>query len=114
MKLVWAKLISMGVMCKIVSQYSGHVASPILRKTFFGGWERNYGMIEGQVFKISEGMNVSASKKIEGVPEIWTRFELVNGNMMVVKMHSGGKLEVAVPIEKGLVWLRGLYNIIRL
>jgi len=66
MKLVWAKLISMGVMCKIVSQYSGHVASPILRKTFFGGWERNYGMIEGQVFKISEGMNVSASKKIAG------------------------------------------------
>jgi hypothetical protein len=53
MKIVWAKLISMGVMCKIVSQYSGHVASPILRKTFFGGWEQNYGMIEGQVFKIA-------------------------------------------------------------
>lgn len=38
MKLVWAKLTSMGVMCKIAPQYSGHVESPILRKTFFGGW----------------------------------------------------------------------------
>lgn len=66
------------------------------------------------MFTIAPGMNQSASKKIEGVPEIWTRFELVNGSMLVVKMHAGGKLEVAVPIEKGLVWLRGLYNVIRL
>ena len=51
---------------------------------------------------------------MERVPQIWTRFELINGNMIVIKMHIPSKLQIGVPVDKGLSWLRGLYNIIDL
>jgi hypothetical protein len=68
MKLVWAKLISMGVMCKIVSNYSGQVEGPIIRKDFWGTWEQNYGRIKGQTFTIAPALNYPVSKTITEVP----------------------------------------------
>ena len=39
----------------------------------------------------------------------------MRGNMLVVKMHhSGLKLEIGVPLERALGWLRGLFYTIRL
>lgn len=86
----------------------------ILKKSFFGGWEHMFGTLTSQMFKISKTMGGLAEKSITSVREIWSRFEIVEGTMMVIKMHwMGSKIEVAVPIEIVLVWLRGLFNLIR-
>jgi len=56
-------------------------------------------VIEGPSFKILPGMNAAPEKVITNVPEIWTRFEVVEESNFVVKMHhSGWKVEIAVPI----------------
>lgn len=67
-----------------------------------------------QAFKISNGIGSSPEKTISGVREIWSRFETVKGSMVVIKMHwQGSKVEVGVPIGEVLIWLHGLYNLIR-
>lgn len=54
-------------------------------------------------------------KSVGGVPEIWTRFHIVDDKWLVLKMRvSGSKLEIAVPISNVLLWLRALFNLIQL
>jgi len=88
-KIIWAKLASMGKICDMNEQYTGHIDGPILRKGFFSGWEENYGSISSNCLKISKNMN-STSSQITSVPEIWTRFDLMQGNMLIIKMHDSG------------------------
>jgi hypothetical protein len=51
---------------------------------------------------------------ITAVPEIWTRFDIVHGNKLIIKFHAlGRKNEIGIPIEHAIPWLRGLYTLIR-
>jgi len=86
-----------------------------VKKAFFGDWESKFGCINNSVFKISAALGSAPEKTITSVPEIWTRFDFVRGGMLVVKMHRGVvKLEIGIPIERAIGWLRGLYYLIRL
>lgn len=39
----------------------------------------------------------------------------MRGSMLVIKMHHGGfKLEIGVPVERSIGWLRGLFYTVRL
>lgn len=62
-----------------------------MRKGFINGWEVKYGALTASSFRISGGKGGAPSHIINSVPEIWTRFEIMHGNMLVVKMHSGGR-----------------------
>lgn len=62
-----------------------------MRKSFLKGWEVRYGAVTASSLRISGGKGGAPSQVINAVPEIWTRFEIMHGNMLVVKMHSGGR-----------------------
>lgn len=64
---------------------------------------------------ITNGRGGMVQKSVGGVPEIWTRFHIVDDKWLVLKMCvSGSKLEIAVPISNVLLWLRALFNLIQL
>lgn len=66
------------------------------------------------MFKILPGFDSAPEKTITEVPEIWTRFEIVNENKLVVKMHHHGfKLEVGVPCDRAVAWMRGLFQVVK-
>ena len=113
-KLIWAKLTSMGKKCNINDNYDSHIEGEIVKKGFFGDWESKFGSISGPVFKISAALGSAPEKTVSAVPEIWTRFDFVRGGMLVVKMHIGiFKLEIGIPLERAIGWLRGLYYLVR-
>ena len=111
-RILWAKLTSMGKMCNLNETFEGVIEGEILKKSTFGGWERKIGAFKQGVFHILAQSGQVPEKTISYVPEVWTRFELKEGKL-VIKMFAPRKLEIAVPIEKSLHWIRAFYQIIK-
>ena len=113
-KIIWARLNRMGKACSINEPFVGCIEGEVVRKSFFNGWELKYASISSSGLKLFNNQGGSVSHVITSVPEIWTRFDIVHGNMLIVKMHhQGRKHEIGIPVERAISWLKGLYTIVR-
>jgi hypothetical protein len=113
-RILWAKMASMNRVISVTETFQGAIDGEILKRGFFGGWERKIGVINGFEFKILSEINAAPEVTIAVVPEIWTRFEIVEGDNVVIKMHHGvWKLEIAVPMDQCLFWMRGLFQLVK-
>jgi hypothetical protein len=53
--------------------------------------------------------------RIHRIPELWTRFELIELQMyLVVKLHfEGVKYEYGVPLKDAIHWIRAFFYLMR-
>jgi hypothetical protein len=112
-RLIWARLSRTGRTCNPNESFVGCYEGEIVRKSFFSGWELKYASISSTGLRLSDNNGGSVSHTIASMPEIWTRFDFVHGNMLILKFHANGrKNEIGVPVEHAMVWLKGLYTLI--
>jgi hypothetical protein len=70
--------------------FGGCYEGEIIRKSFFSGWELKYAYITSNGLRLANNGG-SVTHIITSVPEIWTRFDIVNGNMLIIKMHANAR-----------------------
>jgi hypothetical protein len=88
--IIFARLNIIGISCNMNEQFGSSYEGEIVRKSFFSGWEPKFASISSSGLKLANNGG-SMTHIITSVPEIWTRFDIVNGNMLIIKMHANAR-----------------------
>lgn len=111
-RITWAKLASLGVKCLINEQYGGYIEGILLKKAMFG-WEQRYVTITNQGMESCRNIYDGPTLIVVAVNEIWTRFEIQKGYLVIKFHHEGMKEEYAIPADHAMPWLKAFCNLIR-
>lgn len=82
-----------------------------------GGWEPRYVLITAKDGLMSfRNKDEPPTLRITETHELWSRFETINSDKWIVmKLWNGFiKEEFAVPVYRGIKWLKAFYSLLRI
>ena len=87
--IIWAKLQLQRFNCNLFQEFNGYLEGKILRKSkFLGEWAYRDVVIDMEGLKSYKSKNEMPTTRIPRIPELWTRFELVEQqSCLVIKLH---------------------------
>jgi len=114
--IIWAKLQLQRYNCPLYQEFNGFIEGRILRKSkFLGDWAFREIVIDSEGLKSYVSRNDLPTTRIYRIPELWTRFQLIEQNMyLIIKLHfEGTKYEYAVPLNNAIIWIKAFASLMR-
>ena len=116
MKIMWAKIAKINRYSDLYAPFNGQIEGYVMKKSqFVGKWEKRFIRINYEGLKSYRNLNKSPTMVVGETGELWTRFEYINGgHFMVVKIkHSGIKIEIGIPTQSAVIWMKAFYSLLR-